>query len=93
MRNSPQQRSGEPATLPASDYGELVLGEHKLRHGDTLQIGPLVLEVLLDAEPVNLDNSINDTSLVDQDETARPQPGISETREQLPIDEKPVSSI
>ena len=73
--------------------GQLVEGEHKLCHGDTLQIGPLVLEVLLDAELVNLDKSINDTTLMDQNETAKAQPGISETCEQLPIEEKPVSSI
>ena len=73
--------------------GQLVVGEHRLCHGDTLQIGPLVLEVLLDAEPVNLDKSINDTTLMDQNETAKAQPSISETCEQLQIEEKPVSSI
>ena len=73
--------------------GQLVVGEHKLCHGDTLQIGPLVLEVLLDAEPVSLDKSIDDTTLMNQDETAKAKPSISETVEQLPFEEKPVSSI
>lgn len=29
--------------------GKILLGERKLAHGDTLQLGPLVLQVILDA--------------------------------------------
>ena len=29
--------------------GQLVIGDQTLAHGDTLQLGPLVLEVLIDA--------------------------------------------
>jgi pSer/pThr/pTyr-binding forkhead associated (FHA) protein len=34
--------------------GQLVIGARRLSHGDTLQIGPLVLEVLLDSPPDTL---------------------------------------
>ena len=56
--------------------GNLVIGEQVIGHGDTLQVGPLVLEVLLDAEPINLGNSISDTALLNQDETALKERGL-----------------
>jgi pSer/pThr/pTyr-binding forkhead associated (FHA) protein len=56
--------------------GELVVGERPLVHGDTLQLGPLVLEVLLETGPEEEAGSvsINDTALVNQDETTTNHP-------------------
>ena len=72
--------------------GKLVLGEHKLRHGDTLQLGPLVLEVLIGAAPIDVSNSIGDTALLDQDDTALKQRPMDETCEQVRIEQAPVPS-
>src|ERR1700730_6695170 len=47
---------------------QLVIGERSLCHGDTLQLGPLVLEVMLEEAPESAKLSITDTALVDQDE-------------------------
>jgi pSer/pThr/pTyr-binding forkhead associated (FHA) protein len=73
--------------------GQLVTGEHKLSNGDTLQIGPLVLEVFLDGEPESVEKSVTDTTLLNQEETAMPPPGISETPVQAPAEEHPIYSI
>jgi pSer/pThr/pTyr-binding forkhead associated (FHA) protein len=39
----------------------LVTGARPLAHGDRVQIGPLVLEVLLDAEPTAIAGNLGDT--------------------------------
>jgi pSer/pThr/pTyr-binding forkhead associated (FHA) protein len=62
--------------------GALVLGERKLAHGDTLQIGPLVLEVLLNAAETLAVKSITDTALINQDATLQQSP-LGETSEQV----------
>src|SRR2546426_1163782 len=41
--------------------GQLVTAARALDHGDTLQIGPLVLEVLLDAQPETIAGLTTDT--------------------------------
>jgi pSer/pThr/pTyr-binding forkhead associated (FHA) protein len=41
--------------------GQLLCDTRALCQGDTLQIGPLVLEVILDANPQTLENSLSDT--------------------------------
>ena len=51
--------------------GELVLGERQLLHGDTLQLGPLVLEVLLDGAPIAGKLTVGDA--------ATQQPSMSDT--------------
>ncbi|MBI2808804.1 MAG: FHA domain-containing protein [Planctomycetes bacterium] len=61
--------------------GQLVAGEQVLSNGDTLQIGPLVLEVLMECETNLGDVSMKDTALVDQDETTTNQPILTDTRE------------
>jgi pSer/pThr/pTyr-binding forkhead associated (FHA) protein len=58
--------------------GALVLGERDLTNGDTLQIGPLVLEVLLEVGDPIASKSITDTALVDQDATLQ-QASMGET--------------
>lgn len=40
---------------------QLVIDARPLAHGDRIQIGPLVLEVLLDAEPTELAGNLSDT--------------------------------
>src|SRR5262245_27558138 len=40
---------------------QLVTDARPLMHGDKVQIGPLVLEVLLDAEPTEIAANLNDT--------------------------------
>lgn len=40
---------------------QLVTGTRPLAHGDKVQIGPLVLEVLLDAEPTAIAGNLGDT--------------------------------
>lgn len=61
--------------------GKLILGEHKLTHGDTLQLGPLVLEVMLEVDVAASIKSIVDTTVVNQDDTVQ-QPRLMETSEQ-----------
>ena len=56
--------------------GELVTGQRVLAHSDTVQIGPLVLEVLLDASQASPDASMKDTAMVDRDDTATNQPVV-----------------
>ena len=46
--------------------GQLVVGDRKLDDGDTVEIGPLVLQVLIDAEVVA---GIAETALRDRDDT------------------------
>jgi len=41
--------------------GQLVIAARRLGHGDSLQIGPLVLQVLLEAGPDTLDAFLSDT--------------------------------
>ena len=69
--------------------GQLVVGEHRLSHGDTLQLGPLVLEVLLGIAPVDDAASVSDTALVNEEDTAMKQAGLHETveaRANLPVE-------
>jgi pSer/pThr/pTyr-binding forkhead associated (FHA) protein len=40
---------------------QLVTDARPLMHGDKVQIGPLVLEVLIDAEPTEIAGNLNDT--------------------------------
>jgi pSer/pThr/pTyr-binding forkhead associated (FHA) protein len=61
--------------------GELVPGERLLAHGDTIQLGPLVLEVLLDPEATEENKAIRDTAVMNQDDTAKQQPHPSDTCE------------
>lgn len=49
--------------------GQLVVGERNLDDGDTLQLGPLVLQVVLETEPEIGNTSICDTALQATDET------------------------
>jgi predicted component of type VI protein secretion system len=58
--------------------GRLVTGEQTLAHGDTLQLGPLVLEVILDVDVPFGGKSLCDTAMVAQDITteARPAPVV-----------------
>jgi pSer/pThr/pTyr-binding forkhead associated (FHA) protein len=41
--------------------GQLVTNARLLTHGDTVQIGPLVLEVILESEAATLNAALNDT--------------------------------
>ena len=68
--------------------GELLHGERQLIHGDTLQIGPLVLEVLLETES-NPPGTIGDTALIHESDTAKQQPdtGRQETVQQQKCDQ------
>ncbi|HZZ80093.1 MAG TPA: FHA domain-containing protein [Gemmataceae bacterium] len=45
--------------------GKLVLREQALHHGDTLQLGPLVLQVLLE-----VDSGLRDTAVANKGDTA-----------------------
>jgi pSer/pThr/pTyr-binding forkhead associated (FHA) protein len=47
--------------------GQLVIGEHILKNGDTLELGPLVLEVMMDT-PLSGDMLV-DTALAKQEDT------------------------
>jgi len=64
--------------------GQLVVGERELVHGDTVQIGPLVLEVLIEAVAGSVHFSLGETALVSQDETTTHQPQMAQTTE-VPI--------
>ena len=50
--------------------GQLVLGEQPLRHGDTLQIGPLVLEVVVSSDSIAAPSSTGDTAMLHGSDTA-----------------------
>src|SRR5262245_31101826 len=52
---------------------QLVTDARPLAHGDKVQIGPLVLEVLLDAEPTELAGALNDTVQASLKATAEEQ--------------------
>jgi pSer/pThr/pTyr-binding forkhead associated (FHA) protein len=67
--------------------GKIVLGELELRHGDTVQIGPLVLEVQVSTEPVAPAASIGDTAMLDQTDTAKRGSSMGETCDQFKMDE------
>jgi pSer/pThr/pTyr-binding forkhead associated (FHA) protein len=54
--------------------GQLVQGERKLADGDTLQLGPLVLQVILDMEATG--PSVRDTAVVSPTDTAMEQPAL-----------------
>ncbi len=71
--------------------GHLVDGEQALRHGDTLQLGPLVLEVLVEAVPTDPNQSISDTAVLNQDDTAMQPASLGETCARLEIEEKPAT--
>lgn len=58
--------------------GQLVQGERQLAHGDTLQVGPLVLQVILEAETLAAPPSLRDTAVVSQADTALDQPALVE---------------
>ena len=50
--------------------GKLLTSECELTHGDTLQLGPLVLEVMLDPVGVGAGGvAVSDTTLLNQDDT------------------------
>jgi pSer/pThr/pTyr-binding forkhead associated (FHA) protein len=61
--------------------GQLVVGDRELVHGDTVQIGPLVLEVQLDDVASSARVSLGDTALVNQDDTKTNQPDLAKTSE------------
>jgi pSer/pThr/pTyr-binding forkhead associated (FHA) protein len=54
--------------------GQIVLGEFRLSHGDTLQLGPLVLEVIFDTETGTSEKPTHDTAVMSQDETTLQPP-------------------
>ena len=56
--------------------GQLVQGERKLADGDTLQLGPLVLQVILDTEAGAV--SVRDTAVVSPTDTALEHPPLVE---------------
>jgi pSer/pThr/pTyr-binding forkhead associated (FHA) protein len=66
--------------------GQLLLGERVLVHGDAIQLGPLVLEVLLDAP---LEDSgtlcLGETALMNQ-ETARQAQALIDALQQQPAE-------
>ncbi|MBI3821214.1 MAG: FHA domain-containing protein [Planctomycetes bacterium] len=64
--------------------GQLVLGEHRLAHGDTLQLGPLVLEVRLDVEAASPGVSILDTAIINQYDTVHQERGAETCEQPLP---------
>jgi pSer/pThr/pTyr-binding forkhead associated (FHA) protein len=49
--------------------GQLVIGEHILKHGDTLELGPLVLQVLMES-PLTGDLLV-DTALAQHEDTLK----------------------
>lgn len=73
--------------------GQLLVGERQLGHGDTVQIGPLLLEVLLVEEPTVAKFSLGDTATVNQNETTTNVPLVTETCEQPLPDPDPVSEV
>jgi len=56
--------------------GQLVQGERKLSDGDTLQLGPLVLQVIFAADAA--EPSLRDTAIVSKADTALEQPPLVE---------------
>ena len=62
--------------------GELVVGERMLTVGDTLQIGPLVLEIF-EINPAASTGSVRDTLVSADEETILPE-AVMETCEQYP---------
>jgi pSer/pThr/pTyr-binding forkhead associated (FHA) protein len=70
--------------------GNLILGEQPLRHGDTLQIGPLILEVIVSAESaVAVVGSTKETAMLHPSDTAIGDRPPSESCDQVTV-EKPV---
>lgn len=55
--------------------GELLHGERNLIHGDTIQLGPLVLEVLLEAFAGVAVHPLTETAILNENDTAVQQPG------------------
>jgi pSer/pThr/pTyr-binding forkhead associated (FHA) protein len=73
--------------------GQLVIGERPLCHGDTVQIGPLVLEVLLGDDSSQAKLSMGETAMVNQNETTTNQLIPPETCAQpLPLPAEQVAS-
>ena len=60
--------------------GQLVIGARKLMEGDTVQLGPLVLEIHMDLPLNGASVSTSETALVDRDDTR-----LRETALQEPI--------
>src|SRR5882672_1420720 len=72
--------------------GELVVGERMLIIGDTLQIGPLTLQIL-DIDPTLTSGSVQDTLVNAQGETVLRDAVMGETCEQYPgTEKKPVAT-
>jgi pSer/pThr/pTyr-binding forkhead associated (FHA) protein len=67
--------------------GLLLTREHTLAHGDTLQLGPLVLEVILEATPAPKNLTVADTAIAHQDDTALQETVLPA---QLPEESAPV---
>jgi pSer/pThr/pTyr-binding forkhead associated (FHA) protein len=61
--------------------GQLVVGERELVNGDTIQIGPLVLEVIVEAVASSVQTSLGETALVNQDDTTTSQSQAEKTVE------------
>ena len=57
--------------------GQLLTDERVLCHGDTIQLGPLVLEVVIDVGTTYGNTTLSDTALVNQDDTALNQPALT----------------
>lgn len=68
--------------------GQLVVAEQPLHHGDTLQLGPLVLEVLFGVEPVPVSDPISDTAQAIRTDTLTQERLMGETCEQTKVAEK-----
>jgi pSer/pThr/pTyr-binding forkhead associated (FHA) protein len=56
--------------------GDLVIGDIQLTHGDTLQLGPLVLQVDLETQPDIGNPTISDTAMGQTEETRRNYPTL-----------------
>ena len=68
--------------------GQLVLCDQQLRNGDSLQVGPLVLEVMLtDPSP---DESIRDTAIALHGDTATKEQMLPDTSDQVLEEEKTI---
>ncbi len=74
--------------------GHLVLGEQPLRHGDTLQIGPLVLEVVVTSDSIAAPISTSETAMLHPSDTAIGENAMPQTGEQaIPEEKRPTLEI
>ncbi len=62
--------------------GQLVIGERVLLHGDKVQVGPLLLEVIVVDNASVARLSMGETATVNQNETTTNQPLLAETCEE-----------